>query len=78
MARATAGEARGLDVRELAQRLLEHLPPEQGGDAPAPAVSCQALLRDAAKDQHDVPGLFLATLFLVSTEGRLVACLTGS
>nr|XP_013189501.1 unnamed protein product [Amyelois transitella] len=58
--RAAAGEARVFDVRALAARLLARLPPGEG--RPFAGV-----LRAEAAAEHDVSGLFLATLFLANS-----------
>ncbi|XP_052754829.1 uncharacterized protein LOC113509824 isoform X2 [Galleria mellonella] len=58
--RAAAGEARGLDVRRLAARLLRRL---AAADGAAPFTQ---LLAAAAADPHDVSGLFLSALFMAN------------
>ncbi|XP_063381633.1 uncharacterized protein LOC134668084 [Cydia fagiglandana] len=65
VARAAAGEARGLDVRALGAAVLRALP-EGGERGKGPPAAFTTVLDAAAKDDADVSRLFLATLFLAN------------
>ncbi|XP_047990313.1 formin-like protein 15 [Leguminivora glycinivorella] len=69
VARASAGEARGLDVRALGAAVLNSLPEGETEndrrEKGAPAAFT-TVLDAAAKDDADVSRLFLATLFLAN------------
>ncbi|XP_073955626.1 uncharacterized protein [Choristoneura fumiferana] len=67
VARAAAGEARGLDVRALGRAVLAALPDPGPPGPPTPRPTPFAdVLQQAATDDADVSRLFLATLFLAN------------